>query len=502
MVTDADLIKRTQSGDSRSFGKLVEEYREEVYLIALGISGDPTEAEDLTQEIFIKVYLNLWQLRNPEKFSSWLRSIAQNHCRDWLRTHAEQYLPIQDLPLEDQLILPSADEEILNEDFGRALASALASLKAEDRQILRLFYAYRFGYKEITRARGISYSAATSRLHKAKKRIRALMDGFAVPSEPKTAMMTLSGGTKAMKLGLSEDILGGIKAVEYAQNIEDEKRHFLSGVCMEYTREDGFRMIATDGRRLAVAQLPGDGGDEDMSIVISTEELSILKESLASICADVTVDKIDNNLAAFYMGDEKKLVKLIPSQFPDYRGVLFYPEGYSNSITIERRAAMKLMEEIIKASEGKCASDWIQWGDTIYILHASDVLQTPAAMEQSMELHHKILGFIAESASPKELFEKIFSYLPREEYHRLHEAIEKRKAPPSDPVGTLKALDSEGDVKFAGRCDSNFLLDAFRSMTGDAVKIRYRLEKDMQVTRHPLRLEDDTSNIHLLMPMR
>jgi len=305
-----------------------------------------------------------------------------------------------------------------------------------------------------------------------------------------------------MKLGLSKDILDGIKAVEYAQNIDDEKRYFLHGACLEYTKEDGLRMIATDGKRLAVAQLPGDGGEENMSIVIPTEELNILKESLASICVDVSVDKIDNNLAAFYIGDEKKLVKLIPLQFPDYTAVLFYPKGYSNSVTIERRPAIKLMEEIVETSEGRCASDWIQWDDTLYILHASDVLQTPDVMEQSMELHHKILGFIAESVSPEKLSENIFNYLPREEYQKLLDVIEKRKAPPLDPVGTLKALDSEGDIEFAGRCGSNFLLDAFRAMTGDAVKIRYRLEMDMRVTRHALRLEDDTDNIHLLMPMR
>ena len=97
---------------------------------------------------------------------------------------------------------------------------------------------------------------------------------------------------------------------------------------------------------------------------------------------------------------------------------------------------------------------------------------------------------------------RIFNHLPREEYQKLLREIEKRKEPPSDPVGKLKVLASEGDAKFAGRFNSHFLLDAFRAMTGDAVKMRYRMESYMNVTLHPLLLEDGTDNVHVVMPMK
>ncbi len=97
MEIDSDLVRRALNGNSEAFGLLTKMYRQEIYAIALGIAGDPTDAEDLTQEAFIKAYLSLSQLKEPEKFGPWLRRIAQNHCRDWVRTHGQQYPPMDNL---------------------------------------------------------------------------------------------------------------------------------------------------------------------------------------------------------------------------------------------------------------------------------------------------------------------------------------------------------------------------------------------------------------------
>jgi RNA polymerase sigma-70 factor (ECF subfamily) len=502
MEADTDLVYRALKGDSDAFGLLVRMYREEVYAIALSIAGDPTDAEDLAQEAFIKAYLNLSQLKHPERFGAWLRRIARNHCKDWLRTHAEQYLPIDDLFSQEQFTFPPADDRILSEDFGRMLASALSALKKEDEQILRLFYMCGFKYDEITRVNGISYSAAASRLHKAKKRIKALIDGHISPSEARSAMTALSGGVEYMKLGLSTDILDGIRAVEYAQSAEIEKRQFFCGVNLEYTQEHGLRLIATDGKRMAVAQLPGDGGEEDISMTIPTEELGILKEAMEGKPAAVSVEQIDEDMAAFYIDDTKKLVKLISAKFPDYKAVIFYPRSYTESITIERKPAIDSVEKIIEESEGNCPSDWIQRGDVVYVSHASDILETREITNRSMELCYTFLGFITKSASPQELADSILNHLSQEEYQKWLDKLEKRRVPPAEPVGKLKILASEGEAEFAGRLNSHFLLDAFGAMVGDTVKIRYRMGSHMNVTMRAVLLEDDTDNVHVVMPMK
>ena len=498
---EADLVHKSLNGDKDAFGSLVRAYSEEVYAIAMAITGDPTDAEDLTQEVFIKAYLNLGQLKQPDSFGAWLRRIARNHCKDWLRTHLEQYLPLDDIYVQQQLTFPAADERILSGDFGKAFASALSSLKPDDEQILRLFYVHGFKYDEITRANGISYSAATSRLHKAKKRIKALIDGHIPPSEIGSTVMALSGGVENLELGLSNDILNGIKMVERAQSTETEKRRFLCGVNLEYTQKDGLRLIATDGKRLAVAQLPGDGDGEDMSITIPTEELGILKEMLGQESAVVSAERIDENLAAFYIDDTKKLIKLDSGTFPDYRAVISRPKIYTRSVTIERESAVDLMEQILETSEYKGSpSDWVQRDDVIQISHASNVLETRATVDRSMELCYTLLGFIVKSASPEELADRILKHLPRENYQELLDELEKRKTLP-EPVGKLKVMASEGETEFVGRFNSHYLLDAFRAMTGDSVKMRYKIIDD-RVNQHPVLLEDTTDNIHVIMPMR
>lgn len=509
METGSYLAQRVMNGDSEAFGLLVKMYREEIYAIALGIAANSADAEDLTQEIFIKAYLNLTQLREPGKFDAWLRRIARNHCRDWLRTRAQQHLPIDDLFAEDQLTFPPADEGIINEDFGRALATALSSLKAKDEQILRLFYIYGFRYDEITRVTGLSYSAAANRLHKAKKRMKALIDGYIPPSKAGSAIMTLSGGMRNMELGLSTDILGGINAVEHAQCIEPEKRNFLCGIFLEYTQADGLRMVATDGRRLAITQLPGNGGGEDMSMTIPTEELEILKEALSQQTAAVSVEQIDGDMAAFHVGDVKKLVKLGSGTFADYRWVIKPLVSYTESVTVDRKASADLMEKLMKATEDSPApnqmpSDWIQWDDTVYVSHASNILAGPGTIEGYKELCHTFLRFIADSSSPEELSSMILNHQPREEYERLLSEMEKRTAPPLEPLGKLKILDSEGENRFVGRFSSLFFCDAFNAMKGDTIKMRYRMEDHIpfDATMRPLLLEDGSDNIHVVMPMK
>lgn len=80
----AQLVKKSLNGDIKSFGELVEEYRQNVHAFCYHRVGDFQDAQDLVQEIFLKVYLSLNQLRDPGKFSGWLYRIAINSCNLWL----------------------------------------------------------------------------------------------------------------------------------------------------------------------------------------------------------------------------------------------------------------------------------------------------------------------------------------------------------------------------------------------------------------------------------
>ena len=73
------LVERSLDGDIESFGELVKEYRQTVHAFCYYRIGDFQNAQDLVQETFLKAYLSLKQLRDPDRFSSWLYRIATNN---------------------------------------------------------------------------------------------------------------------------------------------------------------------------------------------------------------------------------------------------------------------------------------------------------------------------------------------------------------------------------------------------------------------------------------
>src|SRR5579885_195812 len=83
--TDSDLVVAARSGEAVAFGELVRKHQRQSFAIALSVINDPAEAEDLTQEAFIRAFRNLDLLVDPEKFVPWLRRITFGVCIDWLR---------------------------------------------------------------------------------------------------------------------------------------------------------------------------------------------------------------------------------------------------------------------------------------------------------------------------------------------------------------------------------------------------------------------------------
>jgi len=82
---DGTLISRILEGDSGAYDILVRKYQGAVFGLAYHLVGNREDAEDLAQEAFLQAYLHLNQLKERDKFASWLRQITANLCRMWLR---------------------------------------------------------------------------------------------------------------------------------------------------------------------------------------------------------------------------------------------------------------------------------------------------------------------------------------------------------------------------------------------------------------------------------
>src|SRR5215203_2228162 len=92
-MADSDLITRAAGGDAAAFQALVERHRSMVYRVAYQFAGNHYDAEDIAQDVFIKVYRSLSRFRQDSQFTSWIYRIAMNACIDHRRRQLSAGIP-------------------------------------------------------------------------------------------------------------------------------------------------------------------------------------------------------------------------------------------------------------------------------------------------------------------------------------------------------------------------------------------------------------------------
>ena len=154
---EAAVIRRVLDGNVNAFEDLVAAYEKNVYNLALRMTGNAQDAEDMAQEAFIKAYNSLPSFRGDSKFSVWLYRIVSNVCLDFLRKQNRR--PASSLSQEDedgeetQMDIPDesqSPEQLLERSLTQeAVQRGLQSLSEEQRQILLLREIQGLSYEEI-----------------------------------------------------------------------------------------------------------------------------------------------------------------------------------------------------------------------------------------------------------------------------------------------------------------------------------------------------------------
>jgi RNA polymerase sigma-70 factor (ECF subfamily) len=164
------MVHRAQAGDSEAFGELVKRFRSTVYAVAMSRVCNPTEAEELAQEVFIHGMKKLRQLRDPRCIGGWLRQITVRLARS---RRSRCRLPVDVLPGRlDQVASPDAgplNHLILSEER-RRLRTTLRRLKPLDREMLEAFYLRSCTLREMSR----EFSAPIGTI---KRRLPAIVCG-------------------------------------------------------------------------------------------------------------------------------------------------------------------------------------------------------------------------------------------------------------------------------------------------------------------------------------
>ncbi len=186
-----EIIRRVRSGDTDAFGSLVDEYQKNVYNLALRMTGSPEDAQDMSQEAFIKAYNSLSSFRGDSKFSVWLYRIVSNVCLDFLRSRSKNQPMSLNVELDDgetELDIPdlrSLPEDELERALTRqAVRDGLDALPTDQRQILLLREIEGFSYEEICRILDLEEGTVKSRIFRARKNLCArLLSGGNIPEK-------------------------------------------------------------------------------------------------------------------------------------------------------------------------------------------------------------------------------------------------------------------------------------------------------------------------------
>ena len=177
MHNDKEIIEAVVAGDAEAFATLVRAHQARVRLACLVFLGNKEEADDAAQDIFIKAYKGLAGFKGEASFETWLMRIADNHCRDLLRTRKAHRTESLDALLAEK---GDALEGLLSRSSGAGdtpayssqdlelLGRLFSALPPEDREVLALREVEMFSYEEIAQKLGLSLDAVKGRLKRAR----------------------------------------------------------------------------------------------------------------------------------------------------------------------------------------------------------------------------------------------------------------------------------------------------------------------------------------------
>lgn len=169
---DARLVARAQSGDLDAFEALVRAHTREVYVHAARFFGDESAAEDVVQEVFIKVYRSLGGFDGASAFSTWLYRVTRNACLDAVRAGRRRPLPID--PVD--AALEAAPGDLADEvAVSAALESGIRALPPEDRDALQAVTLFGLTYAEAAKTLGIPTGTVKSRVFRARRALIAAL---------------------------------------------------------------------------------------------------------------------------------------------------------------------------------------------------------------------------------------------------------------------------------------------------------------------------------------
>lgn len=173
-VDDSYYISEVKNGKTSEFRHLVEKYQDMVFTIALRISRNREDAEEIAQDVFLKCYRSLQNFREESRFSTWLYRIAYNESVSKARKKRKLFIelvPEHTADLNEEQVMWKF-EEVESAIQKNNIEKAIAELSEIEQVILTLFYYEGNSIEEIAEVTGQSVSNVKVRLHRLRKKLQ------------------------------------------------------------------------------------------------------------------------------------------------------------------------------------------------------------------------------------------------------------------------------------------------------------------------------------------
>lgn len=175
-INEQQLIDQIKNGDTKAFAILVNQYKDLVFTLAMKMVKNREEAEEVSQDTFIKVYTSLDKFNGDSKFSTWIYKVTYNTCLDRLKKYKrEQHVVAIDEFTERQVkTIENALDAIEDQERKEAIASCLNLLPSDDSFLLSLFYFEELSLDEIAKIVGIKANNVKVKLFRSRKKLLTL----------------------------------------------------------------------------------------------------------------------------------------------------------------------------------------------------------------------------------------------------------------------------------------------------------------------------------------
>lgn len=177
---DAELVARSKAGDTEAFGELVRRYQKPVFRIVLRMVKSPDDADDLTQDTFVRAHRGLKTFKEEYDFHPWLYRIAVNQAINFINKRKRQAaVDLEDVPETDIKTGPEPESPIQaasRKELLTRLESALDRLPDEQKTVFLLRVQEGLSYEEIAESMGTPKGTVMSRLARARMALRKYMD--------------------------------------------------------------------------------------------------------------------------------------------------------------------------------------------------------------------------------------------------------------------------------------------------------------------------------------